>query len=160
MNTPSTTSAPQSTSFDVIPWLLCRRSYQKIRSTDAARSAPIVMLKIRRARSPRRTRCRTAPNASQGRQLGSDARTNVTPKAADWVSALLAPSWRKVAAALAHTTQDFGLIHWKAAAPRNPTGGRSPPPPAPPGGGALPGRPATTPPPRPLPPPPPPGGGG
>ncbi len=48
---------------------------------------------------------------------------NVRPKAADWASALLAPSARKVAAALAHTSHDFGLIHWKAAAPRKPTGG-------------------------------------
>src|SRR5579859_193949 len=42
--------------------------------------------------------------------------------AADWPRALPDPRSRKVAAALAQTSHDFGLIHWKAAAPTNPMG--------------------------------------
>jgi hypothetical protein len=68
-------------------------------------------LKMRRARSEQRKRCKTAPKASQGKQLGRDASTKTSPKVADWPRALPAPASRKVAVALAQTSHDFGLIH-------------------------------------------------
>src|SRR5262249_46330354 len=65
--------------------------YQMKRITEAARSAPIVTLKIRIARSEARKRWTTAPKASHGKQLGRDASTKVRPKATDWPKALPAP---------------------------------------------------------------------
>src|SRR2546428_11078400 len=87
------------------------RRYRMKKITDAASSAPMATLKSRKARSDRRTRCKAAPKASQGKQLGRVARKNTSPRAADWPSALPAPSWRKVAPALARTNHDFGLTH-------------------------------------------------
>src|ERR1700687_3170589 len=93
-----------------------------IRITDAARRTPMAILKTRWARSERSQRCKTAPKASQGRQLGTAATTNVRAKATDCPRALPARWSRKVAAALVHTSHDFGLTHWKAAAPKKPIG--------------------------------------
>ncbi len=87
------------------------RRYQMNKMTDPASRAPIATLKRRKARSDRRTRCMTAPKASQGKQLGRQARKNKSPRAADCPSGLPAPSCKKVAAALAHTSHDFGLTH-------------------------------------------------
>src|SRR5689334_21490899 len=85
--------------------------YQMTSNTEAARSTPIVTLNTRQARADRSRRGRTAPKASQGRQLGSDTSAKVSPNAAAWLKALPAPWSRKVAAALAPTSHDFGLSH-------------------------------------------------
>jgi len=51
-------------------------------------------LKVRRARSLRRSRWAVAPKASQTKQQGRDARTKRAPKAIPWVTALPDPEVR------------------------------------------------------------------
>jgi len=53
-----------------------------------------------------------APNASHTKQLGNDARTKSAPRETDCTMGLPASALRKVPAALALTSHDFGLTHW------------------------------------------------
>src|SRR4029077_9988239 len=82
-----------------------------IRAIDSARSTPIAMLNTRSRRGLPRTWCTVAPKASQTKPLGSTARAKRPPRAAAWASGLPASAWRKVPAALAVTSHDFGLTH-------------------------------------------------
>src|SRR5713101_9083030 len=61
--------------------------YRPIRMTDPARSPPMAILNVRRARSVRRNRCAVAPKASHTKQQGRDARMNRAPKAMAWARA-------------------------------------------------------------------------
>src|SRR6516225_11818631 len=96
-----------------------------MRTIDRASRAPMVILKILMLRRLPRMRWTAAPNANHRKQLGNAARTNSPPREAACMTALPASALRKVPAAAALTSQAFGLTHWKAAAPRNPTGFRS-----------------------------------
>src|SRR5919197_5672702 len=93
-----------------------------MRTIESASREPIAMLKIRTRRGLPSTRWTVAPNASHTKQLGSAARTNSPPSDAACTIGLPASALRNVLAALALTSQDFGLIHWNSAAPRKPTG--------------------------------------
>lgn len=62
----------------------------------------------------------TAPNASQMKQLGSATATKIAAKEADRLNELSPSVVRYVPAALAQTSQDFGLTHCSAAARRKP----------------------------------------
>src|SRR5215472_15827558 len=89
---------------------------------DRARRAPMAMLKTL-IRRPPWSKCWTAaPNVSQTRPDGSAARTKRPPREAACRRGLPASTLRNVPAALAATSQDFGLTHWKTAAPVYPTG--------------------------------------
>src|SRR5262245_64228386 len=93
-----------------------------MRAIDRASNAPITMLNVLSRRSLWR-RCWTlAPNASHTKPLGNAARTKSAPS--DPACPIGLPAWllRKVPAALALTSHDFGLTHWNTAAPTYPTG--------------------------------------
>src|SRR5215212_550962 len=97
--------------------------YQMKRTIDTASSAAMARLKVVQERSVRSQRCTDDPKASQRRPLGRAARMKRKPNAADWVTALAAPAWRKVPTALTLTTQALGLAHCSAAARLNPATG-------------------------------------
>ena len=71
----------------------------------------MTMLNILRLRRPRTTRWTAAPNASHRKQLGNAARKNRPPREAACTMGLPASALRKALAALALTSQDFGLTH-------------------------------------------------
>src|SRR5262245_8847979 len=93
-----------------------------MRTIDRARSAPMTMLKALSRRRPWRTCWAAAPNASHMKQLGTAASRKRPPREAACKAGLPASTLRKVDAALALTSHDFGLTHWKTRAPRYPTG--------------------------------------
>src|SRR5262249_21469052 len=86
-------------------------SYATIRTIETARSAPIVILNARSRRELRSTRWSVAPNASHTKRPASAGRKNRPPSKTDGATGLQAPALRNVPAALALTSQDFGLTH-------------------------------------------------
>ena len=85
--------------------------YEMMSAIDRARATPIVMLNTLILRLLWRTRWTVAPNASHTKPLGNAARTKSPPSEADCTMGLPAPALRNVPAALALTSQDFGLTH-------------------------------------------------
>lgn len=88
-----------------------QRDYVINATADPASSAPMMTLNARSALSDRNTRCSTAPNASHGKQLGSATSTKIAAITAACTYVGPPLSLRNIAAALAQTNQDFGLIH-------------------------------------------------
>src|SRR2546430_1104776 len=98
------------------PW----RAHRIRKITEVARSAAIAMLNARAARSECNRRWSTAPNTSHRRKHGTVIAANVMPSSRDRATALPAAGSTNVAAAAAHISQAFGLIHWNAAIAQNP----------------------------------------
>src|SRR5262245_25772280 len=91
------------------PWEEWR--YRMMRPIESARSAPMTILKILSRRRSRRTCWMAAPNASQRKQAGNEARMKRPPREAACAIGWPASPLRKAPAALALTSQDFGLTH-------------------------------------------------